>query len=176
MKKLILTVVAAMMATMTINAQDEWRNEISVAYGAGSNTDIVSSIGVGMFTGKQTSYWGPISVEYFRHFSSGLGIGGVAAIGGCKWSDHDDAKTTYFTFMPAVKYNWLVKRHFGMYSKGAVGVTIAKDSGVHKSDSRAEFNWQASLVGLEFGGALRGFVELGMGEQGVAVGGLRYKF
>lgn len=176
MKKLILTVVAAMMATVSINAQDEWQNEIAVAYGAGSNTDIVSSIGVGMFTGKQTSYWGPISVEYFRHFSSGVGVGAVAAVGGCKWEEHSNAKSTYFTFMPALKYNWLVKDHFGMYSKIAAGITFAKDSGTSKNNSRSEFNWQASLVGLEFGGALRGFVEFGFGEQGIILGGLRYKF
>lgn len=176
MKKLFLMAVAAMMATVSINAQDEWQNEIAVAYGAGSNTDIVSSIGVGMFTGKQTSYWGPVSVEYFRHFSSGIGIGAVAAVGGCKWEEHSNAKSTYFTFMPALKYNWLVKDHFGMYSKIAAGITFAKDSGTSKNDSRSEFNWQASFVGMEFGGALRGFVESGFGEQGIILGGLRYKF
>lgn len=176
MKKLFLMVVAAMMATVSINAQDEWQNEIAVAYGAGSNTDIVSSIGVGMFTGKQTSYWGPVSVEYFRHFSSGFGVGAVAAVGGCKWEEHNNAKSTYITFMPALKYNWLVKDHFGMYSKVAAGITFAKDSGTSKNNSRSEFNWQASFVGMEFGGALRGFVEFGLGEQGIILGGLRYKF
>ena len=38
------------------------------------------------------------------------------------------------------------------------------------------FNFQASLLGVEFGGAFRGFVELGFGEQGIALAGLRYKF
>lgn len=176
MKKLFLMVVAAMMATVSVNAQDEWQNEIAVAYGSGSNTDIVSSIGVGMFTGKQISYWGPVSVEYFRHFSSGLGFGAIAAVGGCKWKNNGSATTTYFTFMPAVKYNWLVKNHFGMYSKGAVGITVARDSGDDKSKSRSEFNWQASFVGMEFGSAFRGFAEFGFGEQGIIVLGLRYKF
>ena len=63
-----------------------------------------------------------------------------------------------------------------MYSKAAVGVTFMSDSGTKDSDSKVVFNWQASLIGMEFGGAFRGFVELGMGEQGIILGGLRYKF
>ena len=57
-------VVAAMMATVSVIAQEEYDNEIAVAYGGGSNTDLVSSLGKGMFTGKQLDYWGPVSVEY----------------------------------------------------------------------------------------------------------------
>ena len=176
MKRVFLMIVAAMMATVSINAQDEWQNEIAIAYGGGSNTDIVSSIGVGMFSGKQTSYWGPVSLEYFRHFPSRLGLGVIAAVGGCKWEDHSDASSMYYTVMPALKYNWLIKNYFGMYSKVAAGVTFAKDSGTSKDESHTEFNWQASLVGMEFGGALRGFVEVGFGEQGIILGGLRFKF
>ena len=55
MKKYLLLVVAAMMATVSVNAQEELKNEISIADVAGSNTDIVGSIGKGMFTGKQLS-------------------------------------------------------------------------------------------------------------------------
>ena len=39
------------------------------------------------------------------------------------------------------------------------------------------FNFQASLIGVEAGGQhLRGFAEFGIGEQGVALAGIRYKF
>ena len=55
MKKLFLSVFASLMAIATVNAQSDWKNEISIAYGGGSNTDIVSSLGKGMFTGKQLS-------------------------------------------------------------------------------------------------------------------------
>ena len=43
MKKSLSMVVAAMMATMNVSAQDEWKNEISIAYGGGANTDIVTA-------------------------------------------------------------------------------------------------------------------------------------
>lgn len=176
MKKLFLSVFASLMAIATVNAQSYWKNEICIAYGGGSNTDIVSSIGKGMFTGKQLSYWGPISMEYFYRPVENFGVGAVAAIAGCKWDDEGDAKSRYYTIMPAIKYNWLNRTHFSMYSKAAVGITIFSESGTKNNKTTTVFNWQASLVGAEFGGAFRGFVELGTGEQGIILGGLRYKF
>ena len=166
-----------MMATVSVNAQNEWGNEISIAYGGGSSTDIVSSLTKGMFTGKQMNYWGPISVEYFHYNSDGkLAFGGIGVISGCKWDESGDAKSMFYTVMPAVKYNWLNKKSFSMYSKGAVGVTFMSNTGSKDSSSKVTFNWQASVIGAEFGGSFRGFVELGMGEQGIILAGLRYKF
>ena len=176
MKKIVLLAVAAMMATINVNAQDEFQNEISIAYGSGSNTDIVSSIGKGIFTGQQLDYWGPVSLEYFYRPQPKLGVGAVVALAGCKWDDSSDSKSTYFSVMPAVKYNWLNKSHFSMYSKAAIGPTFAAQSGGSENKTDVVFNWQASLIGMEFGSAFRGFVELGMGEQGIILAGLRYKF
>ena len=170
--------VAALMASTVVSAQDELQNEVSVGYGGGSNTDIVSSIAGGFFTGKQIDYWGPVSVEYFRFNQEGrLGFGGIFAVAGCKWDDSSSAKSTYFTLMPSVKYKWLNKAHFAMYSKAAVGLTVKTQSASGSDDkTKAVFNWQASAVGMEFGGAFRGFLELGMGEQGIILVGLRYRF
>ena len=183
MKKILLIIVAAMMATVSVNAQKEYDNEIAVAYGGGSNTDLVSSIAKGMFTGKQLDYWGPVSVEYFHRLANNnrWGFGGVFVVGGCKWDDSKDAKTTYYTIMPAVKYNWAVTKIVSWYSKAAFGLTFLSQSIDNKSSSKDDdastsFNFQASFVGVEVGGALRAFGELGWGEQGIILGGLRYKF
>ncbi len=78
--------------------------------------------------------------------------------------------------MPAVKYNWLNRDRFSMYSKIALGVLIGIDSGADNDKTTAAFAWQASAVGAEFGNSFRGFLELGFGEQGILVAGLRYKF
>ena len=186
MKRMILMVVAAMMATMTVNAQNEdLKNEIGVAYGFGSNTDLIGSFYKGIFTGKQLNYWGPVSIEYFRRFGSSnrWGVGAIFAIGGCKWDKDDDSKkSTFYTIMPALKYNWVNKNNFGLYSKFAAGFTVGSDKG-HASDNNGKdnktttnFNFQITGIGVEAGGAFRGFAELGMGVQGVAIIGVRYKF
>lgn len=176
MKKLFLMAVAAMMATVSVNAQDEWRNEVSIAYGGGSNTDLVSSIYKGIFTGKQSNYWGPVSAEYFFRPIPKLGVGAIVAVGGCDWSDNGEATSTFYTFLPAVKYNWLNKTHFSMYSKLGIGLTIGSDSGIKDSETSSTVNWQVSIMGMEYGSAFRGFLEFGMGEQGIILAGLRYKF
>ena len=171
-------VVVAMMATMNANAQDGYNNEISIAYGGGANSDLIMSIYKGMFTGKQLDYWGPISVEYFGRLNSNdrVGLGAIFVVSGCKWDDTGDAKSRFYTIMPAVKYNWSVKKSVSWYSKGAVGMTVATQTGGKDDKTDLMFNFQASLLGVEFGGAFRGFVELGVGEQGIILGGLRYKF
>lgn len=50
------------------------------------------------------------------------------------------------------------------------------ETGDDKDKTKVAVGWQASLVGAEFGNAFRGFLELGCGEQGILVAGLRYKF
>lgn len=177
MKRIILLAVAAMMATVSLQAQEERKNEVAIAYGVGSNTDIVSSIYKGIFTGKQSGYWGPLSVECFHHLGGGkLGLGAVLVLGGCKWGDSDKAKTTFYTAMPAVKYNWKNKKMLSMYSKLAAGITIADDSGSSDSSTDSSFNFHLTAFGIEVGSSIRGFAEAGWGEQGILLAGLRYKF
>ena len=114
--------------------------------------EIAISYGLGTFTDVNSSY-----------------LSGI-------WNDSDKARTKYFSIMPAVKYNWLNRDRFSMYSKIALGVLIGIDSGADNDKTTAAFAWQASAVGAEFGNSFRGFLELGFGEQGILVAGLRYKF
>lgn len=197
MKRIFLMAVAAMMATMSVQAQsDEPKQEVAISYGTLSNSDILDAFEnlggalVGVTT-DNSSFFGPISVEYFYHVKPWLGVGGIAAYGQMKEDYYltgksngkdGELKNNYITLMPAVKFDWLRKSHFGMYSKLAVGATLrtekmdGKTSG-DDSDSEIHVNWQVSLLGMDFGGQqLRGFVELGTGEQGILLGGIRYKF
>jgi hypothetical protein len=94
------------------------------------------------------------------------------------------ATNTYYTLMPAVKFNWLRKKHFGMYSKLGFGATLRSESvdsddptEKDYSNSAVHVNWQVSALGIEAGSPkVRGFVEFGVGEQGMAQVGVRYKF
>ena len=176
MKKFIFTLALTLVATLGLNAQSEWRNEISISYGVGAFTDLSSSYLDGIFPGKQTSYIGALGAEYFYRPKSRLGVGLVGTFSTCKWNENDKARTKYMSIMPAVKYNWLYRDHFSMYSKLALGLLLGIDSSEHSDKTTASFGWQASAVGAEFGNAFRGFVELGFGEQGILVAGLRYKF
>jgi len=198
MRKILVMAAVAMMTAMNVNAQngyDETKHEVAISYGLWSNSEIIDAfenVG-GILVGARfdnEKYFGPISAEYFYHTKNWLGVGGIFAYGQYEQdvylAKQKDGvrKNTYLTLMPAVKLDWLRKKHFGMYSKLAFGATLRSekytsdtDSNKDESDSEVHVNWQASLLGMEFGSpTFRGFLELGTGEQGIALVGLRYKF
>ena len=201
MKKILMG-VAALMATTAVMAQSDGyydkKHEVGITYGVGSNSQIIDAfeelgsaiVGVSMDDEK---FSGPFSVEYFYHPKSWLGVGGILAYGQMKQDlymngKHNgkdgETKNTYLTLMPAVKFDWLRKSHFGMYSKIGFGATyrtekIEYNSSSYKDwdDSEIHVNWQLTLPGIEGGGqAFRVFGELGTGEQGILLLGARYKF
>ena len=195
MKKAMMMAAVAMMTAMSVNAQSDGydtKHEVSITYGQVSTSqilDVFSTIGSALVgvSEKNESWFGPLAAEYFYHVSDVVGVGGIVAIGERSYDmlrkeeklgeGHDQ----YYTLMPAVKFNWLRKQHFGMYSKAAIGATLRHMSqdtnGDNYTDTSAHINYQASLLGLEAGSpTVRGFLELGFGEQGIILLGMRYKF
>ncbi len=183
MKKLML-IAALMVGALSANAQnDELKNEISIGYGFGSISNIASiyETAFSFSSGDQHGFWGPVSVEYQRHLTPMISVGGIATIAGCSWDNGllKDASSTYIGVMPSAKFNWIHGEHFGFYSKLGAGVMFVHSSmkGSNSSSSNStSFTFQVSALGVEFGSQFRGFAELGFGEQGVLVAGLRYKF
>jgi len=190
--------VAAIMAIGNVQAQsDDPKHEVGISIGAWSNSDIIDAfetIGSAM-VGVKTSdseFFGPISAEYFYHVKPWLGVGGIVAYGQSTQdfryptssSKDGEFRNSYLTLMPAIKLDYLRKKNFGMYSKLALGATLRTETtdyttsgGKNDSDSEFHLNWQVSLLGIEAGGTcLRGFLEIGTGEQGIFVVGARYKF
>ena len=190
MKKYFVTLCVALLS-MSVQAQEE-KNEIGVFYGFDSASNIFSIItsAISAAAGDQSSFWGPIGVEYYYHVSPVVGVGAVAAYAGCKAEDEkthkDDLTETFITVMPSVKFNWLRKKNFGMYSALSAGVMFASvkcNDNAKNADPNAKdetvttFMFQATALGAEFGGQqFRGFVEAGIGEKGLICAGLRYKF
>ena len=192
MRKIFVMAVAAMMATLSVNAQDELKHEVGVFYGFESASNVFSVItsAISAAAGDQSSFWGPVGVEYYYKVSPVVGLGAVAAYAGCKAEDDkthkEDLTESFLTVMPSVKFNWLRKKHFGMYSAlsaGAMFVLVKCNDNAKAADPDAKdetvtsFMFQATAIGAEFGGEqFRGFVEAGVGEKGVLCAGLRYKF
>ncbi|MBO4719383.1 MAG: hypothetical protein J5658_05865 [Prevotella sp.] len=190
MKKIILTMCVALFG-MGVQAQEQ-KHEIGVFYGFESASNIFSifTSAISAAAGDQSSFWGPIGLEYYYHVSPVVGVGAVAAYAGCKAEDEkthkDDLTETFVTVMPSVKFNWLRKKNFGMYSAlsaGAMFASVKCNDNAKAADSNAKdetvtvFMFQATALGAEFGGEqFRGFIEAGAGEKGLLCAGLRYKF
>lgn len=198
MKKSVL--FSAFVALMTIvgvqtaMAQDEFKHEVAISYGALSNSQIIDVFEEaitapfqGNTTLKDDKFFGPISAEYFYHLQPWIGIGGILVYGqkkGDLYSDSDNKKigedkNTYLTVMPAAKFDWFRRANVGLYSKVGVGVTLRHDvsEDIDYDESKMHVNWQLTAIGVEVGSKqIRAFAELGTGEQGIILGGIRCKF
>lgn len=205
MKKfvLLLLLLSAVFAnaqeTKTIT-QEYPRNEISVGWGVGSSveifglyTDLITAAFVRTY--NDYTYSGPISLEYYHHFSPLFSVGGIFNYEHANadiisdWDNRNEnigkEKSNYYTLMPAVKCDWLHKKSFSLYSKLGAGITYAQstDKYTNQSNENAKddnsqwlFNFQLSLIGVQFGKKVCGFVELGLGQQGIVSTGIKYRF
>ena len=191
MKKILVMLVVALMTTVNVIAQDDTQHEIGVYYGFGSASDIFSILtnAISAAAGDQSSFVGPIGVEYYYRISPVVAVGGLASYAACKAEDKkthkDDLNESFITVMPSVKFNWLRNNGFGMYSALSAGLmflsvsfddTLKSQDPDAKKETKVSFMFQATALGVEFGGNLRGFAELGFGEKGLLCAGLRYKF
>ena len=201
-KKIVVMVAIAMMAAVNVNAQsgyEDTKHEVGISYGALANTTWMSigdaigtTVTLGALKYEDGKFTGPIAVEYFYHLTPVIGLGAVGAYTHEKKDililndKFGEAENTFITVMPAAKFNWLRGKNFGMYSKVAAGLTFASkkedytkgsSSIQNQSESKVGFNFQVSALGIEAGAEnFRAFVEFGVGEQGVALAGIRAKF
>lgn len=196
-KSVIFSAFVALMTIVgvqTAMAQDEFKHEVAISYGALSNSQIldvfeeaITAPFRGGTTLKDDKFFGPISAEYFYHLQPWIGIGGILVYGqkkGDLYSDSDNKKigedkNTYLTVMPAVKFDWFRRANVGLYSKLGVGVTLRHDvsEDIDYDESNLHVNWQLTAIGVEVGSKqIRAFTELGTGEQGIFLGGIRCKF
>lgn len=196
-KSVIFSAFVALMTIVgvqTAMAQDEFKHEVAISYGALSNSqilDVFEEAIMAPFQGGTTlkgdKFFGPISAEYFYHLQPWIGIGGILVYGqkkGDLYSDSDNKKVgedknTYLTVMPAAKFDWFRRANVGLYSKLGVGVTLRHDvsEDIDYDESNMHVNWQLTAIGVEVGSKqIRAFAELGTGEQGIFLGGIRCKF
>ena len=129
---------------------------------------------------------GAVTFGYTYQLTPALSVGGLFSYAGTLGSIQ--AKPTnyrvyqnFFSLMPQVKYNWLEKGTWRLYSRLAVGVVIANiayQEGVSVTTplTAASFAFQVSPIGFEFGRSLVGFAEAGFGATGIVAVGIRKSF
>ena len=150
--------------------------------------------------------FGPLSLEYFYRISRWISVGGVFTFINRQKDivqekiQIGDFTERYYALMPSIKFNWVRSKHFGLYSKLVAGPCLhTKTDKVDSStmiiscgpdysrttfidhcdeytDRKVGLIGQVTPLGIEAGGRLRVFGELGVGIQGVFNVGLRYKF
>ena len=197
-RMLAFIIVASVCSILNIQAQEsEKKHEVSFGVGSLANSqilDLVTDLTETTMTAGYVSYDNekfsiPLSVEYFCHINPLVGVGGIAVYSHGKRDMfygnelQGRMKTNYYTFIPAVKFNWLRKKNWGLYSKAGLGVSVRNQKwnwydASHTNDSDTDFilNFQGTPIGVECGNQYYwGFLELGMGEQGIVNAGIRIK-
>ncbi|MBP5299974.1 MAG: hypothetical protein J6Y80_01085 [Victivallales bacterium] len=195
MKK-ITALLLALVLILPAQAKDkDSRNEFSINYGYFTIPQFAYVFGgvlgaaftLGHFTFDNTHMIGAAGVEYVHYVNGWLGFGAAAV---CDYMtataysvDGDGNKTPngkydlgYLSAMPVVKFAWLNRDHVGLYSKLAVGAGYSFANG---DDVKSNISWSGQItpLGVDFGGqSFRGFVEAGVGMQGVVNAGIRWLF
>lgn len=181
---------ACAQAKVSRQVNERARNEISASYGAATIMQIAYGLGGvfgTVFTGggvtvEKLRCSGAISVSYYRGLNKWLSVG-VDLAGEHLSLTFKNKNTGNLTENSAMvispmltaKGNWLRRNHFDIYSRISAGVSMLNNP-IEKQFSTT-FATQISPIGLEFGGInFRGFLEGGMGTQGIFIGGLKYRF
>ena len=87
-------------------------------------------------------------------------------------------KVNIVSILPRFKANWLRAEYVTLYSTVAMGVSISNskfDDEKH-NDTRLLYSFQVSPIGIEVGKDIAGFAEVGFGDMGIGLVGLRAKF
>ena len=199
-KCLFFLMASVFMATTDVLAQkgyDYPKHEVSVAIGA-YPLDHFSGYGVdapdAYLNDEESRSYVTYSAEYFCRVKPWLAVGGIAAYSKPSYDlflkqlqlkRDAEAKYYYATLMPAVRYDWHRRKHFGMYAKGALGAVMCWQKVIYDTPGHDDFfrrkldlAFQFSPFGLELGSPhVRGFMEYGVGDQGTfLLLGLRGRF
>lgn len=182
---------------MAEQPESDWKSEIGFSYGfmsdfswLGPYTDRGDAFKDVDF--KNKTFIGPLSVEYFHRVKPNLSLGAIFGVGmkkedvyliGERGGKNGESTNYYLTLMPSLKYEWMQKKHFNLYSKIALGASFGMenfkyDDASYRAHSSHSFyvNFQASPLGIESTGEkTRFFAELGVGEQGLALVGVRFR-
>ena len=196
MKKILAIFMCFVVVSSAYAKNDKDRNEFSITYGQFTIPQFAYVMGgvlgaafsLGHFTFDNAHLIGAVGVEYVHYVNNWFGIGGAAM---CDYMtataqnvDSEGNKTPNGKFqlgvvsaMPVLKFAWLNRPHVGLYSKLAAGAgyTFTGESTEVKDNFMVAF--QATPLGVDFGGEkFRGYVEAGLGMQGLVNVGVRWLF
>ncbi|MBQ1209972.1 MAG: hypothetical protein IIX64_05845 [Bacteroidales bacterium] len=184
-----------LLAATNIENNDEMsvynrKNDISVNYGfslqdfVGGIASIATQI-AGSVSGEvvDTKALGTIGLEYNRSLGRTISLGAVV-----NYSRVSNYLTTsymsmdFVAAMATMKAYWFKKPACAMYSRVGLGAMMIGTYSDPKDGTNPTYTpqflpaAQLSVVGIEFGTWVRGFVELGAGMQGILLTGVKFSF
>ena len=204
MKKILISLLAVCTLLLSVQASAQTlyykqihRNEISASYGFSL---LGTAIGTVINKADNLNEWlgideeihirnrgtkGVISLGYTHQLSKVVSVGGTMSLNSIGVELKDDtgsltaANANIWMLMGTCKIDWFRTRSdiFGMYSKVGLGVMGIGGSLMEEFHKTVWLpTGHLSLVGLEVGRGFSGFLELGVGMQGIVQAGIRARF
>ena len=130
---------------------------------------------------------GVVNLGYTYQINKTISVGGALGYNRMSVSMEDKtgkltaAAANIFTMMSTAKFDWFRTGNdvFGMYSKAGLGVMCINGELMEEEHLKGNI-WapavHVSAVGMEVGKAFSGFMELGVGMQGIVQFGIRGRF
>lgn len=197
MKKNLISIALVAFGIFTCITAQAQKNEINVSYGLVSTNSfseifaesILEGFTGGLHSFKNFKSSGSINLDYYRAISKNLKVGGALVYEQVSRDSYFDKKfngkteTNYISVMPQIKFLYIAKPAFELYSGLAAGASLryeeynSTDQGVKsQKESDIFFAFQANLLGIRVGKKLAGFAELGFGNKGILNAGISYRF
>lgn len=204
MKKILISLLAVCTILLSVQASAQTRyykqihpNEISASYGFSL---LGTAIGTVINKADNLNEWlgideeihirnrgtkGVISLGYTHQLSKVVSVGGTMSLNSIGVELKDDtgsltaANANIWMLMGTCKIDWFRTKSdiFGMYSKVGLGVMGIGGSLMEEFHKTVWLpTGHLSLVGLEVGRGFSGFMELGVGMQGIVQAGIRARF
>lgn len=133
------------------------------------------------------------SVSYYYAFNKWLQVGGDFFYSGIfKQASNKNTGRAYGPYaahalciQPVVRFEYINRERFGMYSSLATGLFVQSDHGEYFHDDQADKparyvtilpTFQVTCAGFRFGNKVYGLLELGVGSRGFVTAGIGSRF
>ena len=190
MRRLLFATIATLAISFGASAQGvsaqqgaEYRpHEVSLSYGYITQQFLVNNFIHRVTLGQgdiEPMLFGAVSGEYLYFVNKHIGVGGTLSYEYGREAPNKEnlkARFHYCTVMPTAKFYWFNRPYVGMYTNISAGATFGLGTKNGEFETRILPAFHLGAVGLEAGGQLRGFLEVGFGVKGFIQAGIRYKF
>ncbi|MGI6049105.1 MAG: hypothetical protein ACOYEG_14045, partial [Petrimonas sp.] len=189
----ILVITAIFLSSNLMIAQNQ---TLSLGYGVVSTdqtiftmsrifTSIVYKVFEESYNFKSSSYTGPLTLSYHHTLERNerFSFGGSLAYENAEFINTENGNDAFgynaFTVAPEGKFKYLnPKNKFNMYAVLGLGITFFSYNNYERNETDVlrHINLQFTPLGFEYGGNVKGFLELGFGYKGIISGGIAFKF
>lgn len=192
MKKIIVIITVVLLSLNSVNAQNQ---TISVSYGAISTDQVVINLSMefsslfsqvydnGIY--EISSIAGPLSLSYYRILESNKrwSFGGSIVYNHINYINTENTNNAYIfntlTIAPEAKIKYLNPQNkFNIYGSWGIGIAFFTYKKNEENETRTipHINFQVTPLGIEYGGNIKGFLELGVGYKGILSAGISVYF